>query len=536
MQQSFSLAFGTGSRYLIPSTLVPGRRQQLMRGAWNTLGGRDVSSHFPQRFGAGSSGASFGVSPASTSIVRAQSLLDKEAVTCLLVLFFVDDSRLNVGRLHKILRSLCYHTPTRDWIVRSLLNILEKTQPQDVAMTTPSTIIPSAEKSRKFTPEVKGLNDKLVCGSKRLSQNWLNINLSSTVGGSKIEVFEFSRRPIHSSQGTKKGLAPSGVVATGSAACVHVNPLAAINVCRNVVDTLIILAKSFPAAFFPSDLQDRLEAPPKLSISKTENLNQTSTDATIKSHGQTHAANKADFWDILLRLDATHNTHASTQTPRKISFKSGALPGTTVSSSPMTTKSGAVVAVGGSPFDVPFVYSSLENSPFGCLLSMLKYNAIENSETLTDSLLRLLLLIINFLPSVSEEVKSLKKVWQKKVEQHRDDANKPVNLLPHLSHLVEIVTQSKFSEECLEQGRGVLLRAAQVFSNGTREAIFFALMEAARKLGVDLYCQLKQLLTEIDSLRSTETNVLISSTPTSSWSKGCELMDHSLHNIQDVIN
>lgn len=29
-------------------------------------------------------------------------------------------------RLHRILRNVCYHGPTRDWVVRSLLSILEK--------------------------------------------------------------------------------------------------------------------------------------------------------------------------------------------------------------------------------------------------------------------------------------------------------------------------------------------------------------------------------------------------------------------------
>ena len=64
----------------------------------------------------------------SVSSRPGQQLLDKDSLTCLLILFFVDDQHLNLGRLHKILRSLCCHVATRDWILRSLLSILEKSQ------------------------------------------------------------------------------------------------------------------------------------------------------------------------------------------------------------------------------------------------------------------------------------------------------------------------------------------------------------------------------------------------------------------------
>ena len=58
--------------------------------------------------------------------LRGRQLLDHEALSCLLVLLFIDEPKLNTSRLHRVLRNLCYHGPTRDWVVKSLLSILER--------------------------------------------------------------------------------------------------------------------------------------------------------------------------------------------------------------------------------------------------------------------------------------------------------------------------------------------------------------------------------------------------------------------------
>lgn len=60
------------------------------------------------------------------SKLRCKQLLDNEALSCLLILLFVDEPKLNIGRLHRVLKNLCNHTPTRQWIIKSLLSIMEK--------------------------------------------------------------------------------------------------------------------------------------------------------------------------------------------------------------------------------------------------------------------------------------------------------------------------------------------------------------------------------------------------------------------------
>lgn len=44
-------------------------------------------------------------------------MLDQEAITCLLVLLFVEDPKLNITRLQRVLRHLCWHAETRDWVI-----------------------------------------------------------------------------------------------------------------------------------------------------------------------------------------------------------------------------------------------------------------------------------------------------------------------------------------------------------------------------------------------------------------------------------
>ena len=83
----------------------------------------------PGGTGPGASGAS----GANTVRLRGRHLLGHEALTCLLVLLFVDEPKLNTSRLHRVLRNLCYHGHTRAWVIGALLSILQRTSDQPEA-------------------------------------------------------------------------------------------------------------------------------------------------------------------------------------------------------------------------------------------------------------------------------------------------------------------------------------------------------------------------------------------------------------------
>ncbi|KAH8032161.1 hypothetical protein HPB51_023305 [Rhipicephalus microplus] len=94
-----------GTRYTIHT--VPHHRGQW---TWNALSSRGGA-------GGGSSGGG-ALGPPTSQQARGRQLLDHEALACLLVLLFVDEPRINTGRLHRVLRNLCYHPPTRHWVVK----------------------------------------------------------------------------------------------------------------------------------------------------------------------------------------------------------------------------------------------------------------------------------------------------------------------------------------------------------------------------------------------------------------------------------
>lgn len=58
--------------------------------------------------------------------MRGRQLLDHESMACLLVLLFVDEPKINTLRLHRVIRNLCYHGSTREWVVKALLSIMER--------------------------------------------------------------------------------------------------------------------------------------------------------------------------------------------------------------------------------------------------------------------------------------------------------------------------------------------------------------------------------------------------------------------------
>lgn len=88
--------------------------------AW-PIGGRGSSSNY------GSSSSQVRP-PYPLGGFKGRQLLDHEALTCLIILLFVDEPKLNINRLHRVLKNLCHHIPTRIWVVNSLLAIMERTR------------------------------------------------------------------------------------------------------------------------------------------------------------------------------------------------------------------------------------------------------------------------------------------------------------------------------------------------------------------------------------------------------------------------
>ncbi|XP_062420507.1 E3 ubiquitin-protein ligase HUWE1 isoform X6 [Pungitius pungitius] len=366
--------------------------------------------------------------PSSSSVdsllrLRGRLLLDHEALSCLLVLLFVDEPKLNTSRLHRVLRNLCYHSQTRGWVIRSLLSILQRSSESEVCVETTrledsrgkrstqggcgakgsatSSLFSSSSSSSSSSLEL--LNRVESRSSSQLS--WLSVSMDAALG-CRTNIFQIQRASgrkhadRHSAGGSTgsgtlagvSGTATAVTCAGGGGSTVHIHPQAAPVVCRHVLDTLIQLAKVFPSHFTQqrckdllsssSDLDSRLCSIASLgggvgsrtgslgnpSSNASNNQNSfSSTAATLQSLGIS-----TDFWDLLVKLD---NMNVSRK--GKASMKT--------------------VPLGGSA-EAEGAQLSLETSPLGQLMNMLSHPVIRRSSLLTEKLLRLLSLISIALP------------------------------------------------------------------------------------------------------------------------------------------
>uniref|UniRef100_A0A667ZYK5 HECT-type E3 ubiquitin transferase n=1 Tax=Myripristis murdjan TaxID=586833 RepID=A0A667ZYK5_9TELE len=307
--------------------------------------------------------------PSSSSVdsllrLRGRLLLDHEALSCLLVLLFVDEPKLNTSRLHRVLRNLCYHSQTRGWVIRSLLSILQRSSESEVCVETSrledsrgkrstqggcggkGSAASSSLSSSSSSSSLELLNRVESRSSSQLS--WLSVSMDAALG-CRTNIFQIQR-------------ASAGVTcAGGGGSTVHIHPQAAPVVCRHVLDTLIQLAKVFPSHFTQQRCKD-------LSSSSSDlDSRLCSCASTPQSLGIS-----TDFWDLLVKLD---NMNVSRK--GKASMKT--------------------VPLGGSA-EAEGAQFSLEASPLGQLMNMLSHPVIRRSSLLTEKLLRLLSLISIALP------------------------------------------------------------------------------------------------------------------------------------------
>ncbi|RZB39554.1 DUF913, HECT, DUF908 and/or WWE domain containing protein [Asbolus verrucosus] len=269
------------------------------------------------------------------------------------ILLFTDDPHLGKLRLHRVIRNLCYHAPTREWIVNALLSIIDKSvhvKPDE-----------NLNKPVRKMPKPGPLSSKLMTDSKLLQNNgnWLNIRMEAALGCS-ANVFIVNR----TSTGKRSD--------RSSSASISIHPQAAPIVCRNALDLFTSLAKAFPSCLLPIKcIRDDREDKNNLS------------PVRVKTDGS------CDFWDILLKLDS-------------VSTKKGkSIPKSSNSNSSAESDNKVV---------------SFEQSVFGQLLNMLSSPVVNRNTQLTDNLLRLLSVITSGMPELAKPnvpIKSSKSKHQK---------------------------------------------------------------------------------------------------------------------------
>lgn len=352
-------------------------------------------------------------SGSSTVRLRGRHLLDQETLTCLLVLLFVDEPKLNTNRLHRVLRNLCYHGHTRTWVIKSLLSILQKssencdndknvskrqstsagssggavhggsnTMDNTTTATSSEVTASGPDNTCISTPKSSDVqtfleNSATRSTSTNITPSWLSMSMDAALG-CRTHVFQ-----IHRVAGRKHS--------TSGSSNLFIHPQASPIICRHVLDTLISLAKSFPVQFLPSSTtaqnkNDKAESTPKVVKAvecggTQKQLNsplKTSTPTQqTKAESSKDCTNKSDidFWECLMKLDAISGSRKMKSLQR------------THSAVPDSTQSN----------------TTYESSALGQLMTMLQHPVIRRSQLLTDRLLRLLGLVSIGLPGLANQ-------------------------------------------------------------------------------------------------------------------------------------
>ena len=314
-----------------------------------------------------SSAANQGVSSANTVRLRGRHLLDHEALTCLLVLLFVDEPKLNTSRLHRVLRNLCYHAHTRAWVIASLLSILQRTSEQRADdEPRPSSSGKASDKFKRKSSNNTSDSSRStpatppVVEGRSTVPSWLAISMDAALG-CRANVFQ-----IHKSS-KKSGM--SGQVSVHA----QVAPL----ICLHVLDTLISLAKSFPCQFLPPAKAKEASCETKeKGKDSAANSTQTSPARTPRAaESRTDNRTDTDFWDILVKLDSAGVGGRKGKSVTRV-HSSGSVEGESTC-------------------------TNFETSPLGQLMAMLAHPVVRRSQLLTDRLLRLLGLVSVGLPNMT---------------------------------------------------------------------------------------------------------------------------------------
>lgn len=304
--------------------------------------------------------------------LKGRHLLDHEALTCLLVLLFVDEPKLNTGRLHRVLRYLCYHEPTRSWVLQAMLSILSRTADVKIDMVEDRPrLISDKGKGKKSQSQIPMQTEsaQMNRSEARNQGSWLSISLEAALG-CRANVFQIQRMAgkKHTSSG---------------AAVVTIHPQAAPIVCRHVLDALISLARMFPNQFLPAKAKEvqKCEAKDKeADKSKTVSTGATPKVKTLEKTDSKSEMRETDFWELLVKLDSL----CGSKKGKGIQRPHGHV---------------------GSESEPGF--RDYDSSPLGQLMTMLSHPVIKRSQLLTDRLLRLLGLVsrgVADAPGISSKV------------------------------------------------------------------------------------------------------------------------------------
>ncbi|KAL3853804.1 hypothetical protein ACJMK2_017313, partial [Sinanodonta woodiana] len=496
-------------------------------------------------FGSGRLGGQ-GPSPVSSVRVKGRHLLDHEGLTCLLILLFVDEPKINTGRLHRVLRNLCYHGPTRAWVVKSMLSILQRTGELKDIDEKDRSKSPDKGKGKRSAQPMQTDSSVTTKSDMKNQGSWLSISLEAALG-CRANVFQVQR-----SSGRKHTASTNNAVIT-------IHPQASPVVCRHVLDALISLAKMFPYQFLPANASKAKEVQ-KCDSEKEKQTPGTSGSPKVNAKSDRldvkTDAKDTDFWELLLKLDSVSSSKKGKSLQRTHSSTSS---------------------------ENEALSKDFDSAPISHLMLMLSHPVIKRSQLLTDRLLRLLGLIStglsdapryvqpttnvvgrllrtvytyatapstqigastttttvstsssSLLPtclasvgrqsvgrssvgtvanltvpstaitSLESALENKKKSKEETKNEERKEEKDEATILEKQLHLaVQVLTSKSCSEEGLEDATNLLLQLSRA-NNSTRFAVLKLLLDGGWELGMTVCYHIRSLLMELKELKCKE--------------------------------
>lgn len=489
---------GGDASSILPPTSWPQLSSQGMRYAVVNLNSHNFDGHVLGALQSGSymsRGGPLGPHQLRGVDQHSKQMLDQEALTCLLVLLFLDQTKLHNNRLHRIIKNLSQHSPTRAWILSSLLAIVKEMRMPLVQATPPIPIsstcpMPPPLTSSSHSRPVEGgtvatAADVGVVSSSTPSTStpvivsphhyslphWLDISINAALG-SHAKIFQLDSELV--------GKAGTGGGGGGGGSKINIHPLAGSTISHNVLDLLIFLGRHFGHSFLPSEL---------LPKEKAEERKEEGSDVL------------SNFWQILLKLDGGSAGGArkgkGAMKPFKYSENKGLL-------TEQELFSGSII---------------------GQLLELFEHDIIADNVPLIDKLLRLLSIASSSIPRVGLRRVATPTLPQvttdqpKGQEQGREKAEATsseeaqakrsggddsedvfevaeshtirlsVVAAPLLSNVIKVLTSGRCSEEGLEEATTLLTNLSKC-SIPTREQILFMLLDGVRTIGQTLCSQI----------------------------------------------
>ncbi|CAF1298860.1 unnamed protein product [Adineta ricciae] len=467
----------------------------------------------------------------STLGTRGRQLLDYESVCCLLVLLFIDDPRLNLPRLQKVLRYLCHHNQTRQWIIKALLSIINKStgsteyEPPTSTPGAPTLVLknPSTNNQSQSSTStaVTTSNNNETQQVKIISPSWLTINFESAFGA-RTNVFRILRLGNTKRHGSVQ-------ISVHAQAC----PI----VCRQVLDSLIILAKNFPEQFLPlpNAYTTSTESQPA-TLSTNEPTNKVnSPDKQLVATPSKASTNTRElsFWELLLKLDQSF----SNRTNRSSSNSSQNIASIVISNpnAGNSQRATSTLNINNNNNEIDF-----ESSPLAALLLMLNHPILNKNSQLMDKLFKLLSLISQ---SFSRHIITKKDATpsplaastpmatdpsSQTVNPFQQQQNLPTLPLPVnqsnttnklvvsddqviLGSQLDLVINALILKSCAEDGLECatkLLLDVSKINQATRDKVLHLLLDGIRKLGEKVSREIKQLLLEVQDYLSKNKSLL----------------------------